>query len=162
MKNVILIATLGFMLVSCVQSKKEDTLKKIKIDNAVANNSQIKDGYILMKKHCYVCHNPNTKSHDVIIAPPLEAIKRRYNRQYSNNEDFTKALANFVQNPSIEKSLMPGAVTNFNLMPEIALDTIVLRKIGNYMYKNKLEQPEWFEDHFKEMHGEGKGMRQKN
>ena len=158
MKNLILIAVFSFVLLSCDQSKKETTYNNIKVDDNIST-IQIKDGYALLKKHCYICHNPNAKSHDAIIAPPLAAIKWRYKMNYSTNKEFTNAITDFVRNPSKEKALMYGAVNKFNIMPNMALDTVILLKIGNYMYKNELEQPEWFDEHFKEMHGTGKGMR---
>ena len=164
MKNLILLVILSFILVSCNQFKKENTTNNLEVDNnnKIASKSQLEDGYALMKKNCYICHNPNAKSHDAILAPPLVAIKRRYNMRYSTNDEFTNAIASFVQNPSKEKALMFGAVAQFNIMPKLALDTETLQKIGNYIYENELEQPEWFADHFKEMHGTGRGMNRRN
>ncbi len=157
--KIILLASIIILLTSCNETKKEKiAMEPIAQNKAIAYNSQENEGLTLMKSNCYICHNPNTKSHDDIIAPPFVAVKKRYSKQYDNKEDFVNALVNWVQNPKEEEALMLGAVEKFKVMPKMSLETELLQKIGNYMYENKLEEPEWFGKHAKEMHGEGKGM----
>ena len=90
------------------------------------------------------------------LSPHLAAVKWRYSKQYSTKKEFTNALVDWVQNPDEEKALMRGAVNKFKVMPKMDLGSEVLRKIGDYIYDNKPEQPEWFEAHFNEKHGAGK------
>ncbi|MEP1093602.1 MAG: c-type cytochrome [Cyclobacteriaceae bacterium] len=110
-------------------------------------------GYELMKSTCYACHNPNTKSHDEIIAPPHAGIKMRYLRRYRNREDFIKGMSQFLSNPSEESALMRGAVGKFGLMPKLELTDSDIQLIVEFIYDNKLEEPDWFAKHSKEMHG---------
>ena len=157
--KVILLASIMTVLISCNETKKEKTdTESIAQNKAITDNLQEDEGFTLMKNNCYVCHNPKAKSHDAIIAPPFVAVKRRYSRQYENKEEFVNAVVNWVQNPKEEGALMRGAVREFKVMPKLPLDTEILQEIANYMYKNEMEEPEWFGEHVKEMHGDGMGM----
>ena len=111
------------------------------------------DGLTLLKKHCYACHNPNTNSHDDIIAPPLAGIKKHYSEAYPKKEDFSKAMIEFVKNPSSEKSLMKGPVKRFGLMPKPAVTDQEIQQIVTYIRDSELEKPKWFDAHEKG-HGE--------
>ena len=134
-------------------AKKENTIKITKKTNQ-------DEAYKLMKNNCYVCHNPKSKSHDEIIAPPFKAVKMHYLRAYDSREGFITAVVNWVQNPDEEKALMPGAVNRFKVMPPLPLDTNDLKKIAAYLYDNDVEQPEWMPAHMKEMNSKkGKGMK---
>ena len=157
--KLLLLASIIILLTSCNETKKEKiTTESIAQNKAITNNQQEDESFTLMKNNCYACHNPKAKSHDAIIAPPFVAVKRRYNRQYKNKERFINAVVNWVQNPTEEEALMRGAVREFKVMPKLPLDTKILQKIANYMYKNEMEEPEWFGEHIKEMHGDGSGM----
>ncbi len=163
--KVILLASIMTVLISCNETKKEKTdTESIAQNKAITDNLQEDEGFTLMKNNCYVCHNPKAKSHDAIIAPPFVAVKRRYSRQYESKEVFVNAVVNWVQNPNEEEALMRGAVREFKVMPNLPLDTEILQKIASYMYENDMEEPEWFGEHVKEMHGEGmgKGKNRKN
>jgi hypothetical protein len=117
------------------------------------NLSQKEIGLKLIEKHCYVCHSVNSNSHDEIIAPPLAAVKWRYSRQYSNKEEFVSAMVDWIMDPKLGKSIMPGAVDKFKVMPKQPFDKTEIVSIVNYIYDNPLEEPVWFEEHQKDMHG---------
>ena len=118
------------------------------------------EAYQLLKNQCYACHSPVSSSHDVIIAPPMAAVKLRYGRSYTSKDEFVEALVSWTMNPNKDKALMRGAVDKFQLMPKQAFAESDMRKIASYIYDNKLEEPEWFAAHEKEMHAKGGGMRQ--
>jgi len=105
------------------------------------------EGLVLLKRHCYACHNPNTASHDEIIAPPIEGIKSHYSKAYPEKNLFTEAMVSFVQNPQTEKALMKGPVKRFGLMPKPAVSEDELKKIIIYIHDQKLEVPVWWADH---------------
>ena len=155
MKKFIALISLSIGLMSCSSWTKEKNEGITAQNAATASTLQTSEGYTLMKNNCYACHNPNSASHDDLIAPPLVAVKRRYQMQYPKKEEFVNAMVEWVQNPSQEKILMPGAVNQFNVMIKMPLDAKVLQNIASYMYENELEKPDWFEEHFKEMHGNG-------
>jgi len=105
------------------------------------------EGLLLLKKHCYACHNPNTATHDEIIAPPLEGIKSHYLKAYPEKGQFTEAMLSFVLNPQVEKALMKGPITRFGLMPKPAVSKDELNTIITYIRDQKLEVPSWWADH---------------
>lgn len=107
-------------------------------------------GLELLKKHCYVCHNPNTASHDEIIAPPLAGIKSHYTKAFPEKEKFKNAMIEFVSNPNQEKALMKGPVTRFGLMPKPAtVSPEEVQTIVEYIQSNELEKPAWYDQHHK-------------
>lgn len=128
-------------------------------DSLIASFKE-KEGYTLMKENCYACHNPNTQSHDDILAPPFKAVKKKYSQEYETKESFTNAIVKWVQNPDEDNALMFGAVMKYRVMPKLPMDTKELEKIANYIYDNDIEEPEWVGDHQKEK-GNGKGKQGK-
>jgi len=156
MKNLFIIAAVTLFLVSC--NKIKDTSKIEQIASHVSKSEQ-SEGYILFKNNCYACHSVISKSHDEIIAPPMVAVKRRYQKSYSSKEEFVEALVNWSKDPIEENALMRGAVQQFKVMPKQVFNEDDLKKIAVYIYDNDIEQPDWFEAHFKEEHGrDGKSM----
>lgn len=143
-------------LMACEDSKKNPI-----VENDNAKISELRDDNTingLLNTKCYICHSINSESHDVIIAPPMAAVKRRYLRSYRDKENFVEAITKWTMDPKVENALMPGAVDNFNVMPNQVFIEEEIRKIATYIYENELEEPDWFAEHQKEMHGNG--MRQ--
>lgn len=114
----------------------------------------VSEDYILLKNQCLICHG-GAPSHDKLIAPPMAAVKWRYSKQHNNKEGFVNGIVAWGLNPNADKALMRGAVKEFNVMPKPATKEEDLRTIAAFIYDNELEQPEWFEEHFNQMHGEG-------
>ena len=108
-----------------------------------AKAQQVEEGLLLLQKHCYSCHNPKSKSHDEIIAPPLWRMKKHYLEAYPEKADFESAMLSFIQNPTEEKAIMKGPVKRFGLMPKPAVPKEDLQKIVAYFYANELENPAW-------------------
>lgn len=165
MKKVLIIIYLVvfFLILStCVSDKKEPVPKTVSTET-VAQIDLVKAKQLL-ESSCFICHSP-TAPENSRLAPPMEAVKRRYLRTYPKMEDFTQAMVDFVANPTEEKVLMFGAVDRFNLMTPVPFPEEDLRAIATYIYEYELEQPEWFEEHYNEMHenrgngnGRGRGM----
>lgn len=132
----------------------------IEINSPYMNSSE-EEGYTLMKANCYICHNPNAASHDEVIAPPFKAVKNRYTKEYDTKEEFVNAVVDWVRNPSEERALMYGAVEQYKVMPQMLVEVADLEKIASYLYDNKVDEPEWMNEHMKEEkgrgHGQGKG-----
>ena len=126
----------------------------------IAALDTVSENYMLLKNQCLICHG-GAPSHDELIAPPMAAVKWRYSKQYYSKVDFVNGMVAWGLNPTAETALMRGAVEEFNLMPKPATKEEDLKTIAAFIYDNELEQPEWFEEHFNQMHGEGgkgKGM----
>ena len=130
--------------------KKEELLKLQMDDNAALD---VNDGLSLVKQNCYSCHSPNSASHDHIIAPPLEAVKRRYLRAADDDKRaFVSKMSRFLIDPSEQSALMKGPVRRFGVMPKFNWSEETIAKMVEYMYDHELEQPDWFEQHHREGH----------
>lgn len=155
MKKVCLILTIiGFIMVSCSNSKKG---VNIIANENVSSNRIESESLTLFKQNCYACHSVVSKSHDEIIAPPMVAVKRRYLMSYPNKKEFIEAFTNWALNPIEENALMRGAVANFKIMPKQSFNRIDVEKIATYIFENEIEKPVWFENHFNNEHPNGMG-----
>jgi mono/diheme cytochrome c family protein len=146
--------SLTLVWASCAEDKPKSTEQKDKM--ATLMTGQESEGYELLKTTCYVCHNPQSPSHDELLAPPMAAVKMRYNMQYGSAEEFVEAIVSWTMDPQENKALMKGAVMKFKTMPKQPFKEEEMRKIATYIYYNELEEPLWFASHKMEMHGKGK------
>lgn len=158
MKYSIHLILMAFLFVSCAD--KKETPQEGAEAQSKEMTSEYSEAYQLLKNQCYACHSPVSSSHDVIIAPPMAAVKLRYKRSFNTKDEFVDAMVSWAMNPDKEKALMRGAVDRFQQMPKQAFEEEELRKIASYIYDNDLEEPEWFAAHEKEMHSNGGGRRQ--
>ena len=142
---------------SCNKQKSSEDFGRQATVNSESENAE---ALALFKQKCYACHSVATKSHDEIIAPPMIAVKKRYSMQYDNKEYFVNAVVAYASDPKAENALMIGAVNQFKAMPKQAFSEDDLKKIATYIYENKIETPEWFEEHFQQNHKNGQGMGQ--
>ena len=144
-------------------TKGEVALSQIAFDEA-AISGDTSAAYLLMKDKCFTCHSPEAQSHDDLIAPPMIAIKRRYTRMYSDREDFIQHIVDWAKDPKEENAIMRGAVARFKIMPYMNFEEEELTQIATYIYDHEIEQPIWFEEHYRQMHPQGRrgrGMRKK-
>ena len=152
MKQLLIISALAITFFSCKDSeKKQHSALDVQLQ---ANNHP---GKKLLEKHCYVCHSP-TASHDDRIAPPMVAIKRHYIDEDTSKEKFVAEINTFIKNPTKENAKLYGAVKRFGVMPKQSFPEEDIKQIAEYMFDFDIEQPEWFEDHFKEEQGKHKGQ----
>ena len=100
------------------------------------------DGYTLLKQRCFICHNekPAYGNHEGLTAPPMPGVKMHYLRKYKNKEDFIRAVTEWVKKPSEDRSIMPGAIKEFGLMPAFPYPDEELQKIAEALYN--LPMPE--------------------
>ena len=159
---LILISAIAFFMSFDQESKDNNYTSLAYATNIELNSPHINvaedEGYTLMKSNCYICHNPNAASHDDIIAPPFKAVKNRYKKEYDTKEEFVNAVVNWVRNPLEEKALMYGAVEQYKVMPQMMVEVADLEKIAGYLYDNKVDEPEWMNEHMKEEKGKGHGQ----
>ncbi|MBR09942.1 MAG: hypothetical protein CMP48_19920 [Rickettsiales bacterium] len=148
---VTLIVLSTIISVGCAQQKPEN--KESQAAELTAVSQELSEDAKLIETTCYACHNPNTASHDDILAPPLAGIKQRYLRSYPDKEEFVSKMGDFVFEPSEEKAMMFGPVRRFGVMPKTALTKEQVMRIVNYIYANELPEPGWFAEHEREMHG---------
>ncbi|WP_338733514.1 c-type heme family protein [Mangrovimonas cancribranchiae] len=153
MKKIIILAFLSVVIFSC----KNDTKNKMSaLDKQL--KAQSHPGKKLMETNCYTCHSPSA-SHEDRIGPPMVAIKKHYIDSETSKEEFIKAMQEWIKNPNEEDAKMFGAVKRFGVMPKQHFPEETIQQIADYMYDFDIKQPEWFEDHFNEHKGQGKGAR---
>lgn len=156
MKKLALLIPTIFIAFSCSTSKNEaKEVKQTEPEVSTTAALSIPSGMEMLQANCYACHNPNTESHDAMLAPPLAGIKNRYKSNYPTRDEFIAAITSFVLMPTEEKALMKGPIKRFGLMPKPALsDSLQIRALVAFIYDNPIETPEWFAEHYKEQHGE--------
>ena len=128
------IATMvSLLIISCTTNQTK------KAADIAISQSDIKntEGYKLLESKCYICHfeTPDPAKMNQMIAPPMLRIKEHYLPNYQSEEEFVKAIMNIVSNPSEEKTLMPGAIKKFNLMPKLIYNQDELKLIAETIYK---------------------------
>lgn len=119
----------------------------IALSSLQAHAQQVDAGLTLLEKHCYACHNPNTASHDEIIAPPLFGIKNNYRNTFPEKEKFIAAMEAFINTPTEEKALMKGPIKRFGLMPKPAVSPEEVKLIVRYIESNEMQKPKWYDAH---------------
>ena len=160
MKTLSMIFLLGTLMACNTQQKKSYSGIEEDSHEMAAVVPQDHPGKQLMENNCYACHNPKT-SEDRMIAPPMVAVKMHYLSDDISKEDFIDELVAFLENPSEEKSKMPGAIKKFGLMPYQFYPENTIRQIADYLFEHEIEEPEWFEEHYTKMHGDGPRMKGK-
>ena len=145
MKKNLLIVTLLIGLISCNTSQNNKDNSKSENPTAVnpSLNEEIKKnvlsdskGYKLMKQKCYLCHfeKPDPSRKEQMIAPPMLRVQEHYKPAYPNKGEFVNAITSIVKSPSEAKTLMPGAIKKFKLMPKLIYDDEELRLIAEAIY----------------------------
>lgn len=110
------------------------------------------EGADLYSQNCMSCHGGGQEM-GKRIAPPIVAVKNHYLEVHAEKEAFINAIVQWVQNPSKEKSLMPGAVKKFNLMPALPYSKEDIAAIAEFIYKESMEKPGWYDEHYEAEHG---------
>ena len=141
------------LLLACKKDPKANTDDYIQLKSTEINSEEIAPkGKVLMENKCYLCHSPSS-SQGSRIAPPMVAIKARYLKDAQSKEDFIKDLWAFVEQPSLEKVKLKGAAKRFGLMPYQPYAQKDIEAIASYMFDYKIEEPKWFQNHYKDKHG---------
>ncbi|AOW20127.1 Tll0287-like domain-containing protein [Urechidicola croceus] len=149
MKKIIIFLIGILILGSCNTDKKSNYVQKQEVIEDVKDTLLTHPGKIIMQTKCYVCHNPSA-NHDLLIAPPMVAVKSHYFNENITKKEFTNAIWEFVKKPSEEKSKMKGAVNRFGIMPYQSFSEEEIKLIAEYMYEYKIDEPKWFKKHIEE------------
>ena len=133
--------------------------------NAFASDVAHEEGEKLYKAQCASCHGA-TGGMDMNkrLAPPIAGVRMHYISAHPDKDAFVTAISGWLASQDETKSLMPGAIRKFKLMPPLEIALEDAEKIAAYIYAGKLEKLEGFDKHVEQMHGKkgmGKGMRGK-
>jgi len=96
-------------------------------------------GEKLMEMYCNTCHSFEMKGEDR-IAPPMFAIKNRYMKVSSSEEEFVERILTWVKNPTVETALMRRAIERFEVMPYLNYEEDIVKEIAEYIYNNELKR----------------------
>ncbi|MFD0933551.1 DUF3365 domain-containing protein [Psychroflexus salinarum] len=160
MKWTLITLVIALSLASCKKSSEEDKADYVKLKSTDLNSEEIAvKGKTLMENKCYLCHSPETVQGSM-IAPPMVALKMRYSNDAKSKEEFIADIWSFVEKPTEDKAKLKGAVKRFGVMPYQPYAQEDIEVIAAFMYDYEIEEPEWFQKHWKDEHG-GKRKRQR-
>jgi hypothetical protein len=155
MKTILIFTTSIIFMISCgTKSTSQDV---VHADQAPVKELTNHPGYTLYKMYCIACHGIAATPENR-LAPPAFIVHGRYKAAY-DKEAFVKRVVAWIDSPTKEKSIMPGAVRNFDLMPPLPLSLEDRERIADYFYETEFEEPVWFAEHDR---GEHLDMRKKN
>ena len=155
MRALLFLTVLSFVF-SCKQAKKSGEVEETPMPTEAETVAMAEHGEKMLSTYCYQCHSPEA-SMENMLAPPMIAVKNHYITEDTTKEEFMADLRAWMAGPSEEKSKMPGALEKFGLMNHQIYPDSVITVIGEYLYDNEVEEPEWYQAHHEEMHGKGKG-----
>mgnify|MGYP001815939076 CR=1 FL=1 len=87
---------------------------------------------------CDVCHN---QAMDPPLGPPIWGVKRQYQKNTIDAEDFVETMVDFVKAPSEEKVIHREAFSQLGLMPPMPLPDDLLKKIATYILEEQFPPP---------------------
>ncbi len=90
-------------------------------------------GETLFNGNCVTCHKIDTPN----SAPTIGEIQMRYKKALLTKEAFVTFMAKWVEKPDAKTALMPEAISQYGLMPELGFDHETLREIGLFLYEKK-------------------------
>jgi len=112
------------------------------------------DGAKLFEIHCNACHGmTGGMNMQQRIAPPIAGVRMHYMAVHKDQESFVNAVTSWLEKQDESKSLMPGAIRHFKLMPPISVPADDAKKIAEYIYAGNIATPEGYQKHFEQMHG---------
>jgi len=123
-KYILIIAFIALNITACNNKEKSKASESSNEELPKETSAIVSKGYELMKQKCFICHfeKPDPTKMAQMIAPPMLRVQEHYKPAYAEKENFVKAVMAYVNNPSQDKTLMPGAVKKFNLMPKVVYD----------------------------------------
>lgn len=137
-----------FLVLAMACNNSYDPYQKKSLD--ALDKAELHPGKDLMETNCYVCHSP-TAGQGNRLAPPMAAVKMHYFSEDKSKEQFIAEIRTWVENPIEENAKMFGAVRRFGVMAKTPFPQETVEQIADYMYSFDIDQPEWFEDHVKQM-----------
>ena len=81
-------------------------------------------------------------------------MKNHVMKAYPEREAFIAHIVQWTQAPNAAKTLMPGAVRQFVLMPAIQqLSATDRRTVAEFLYETAIQEQHWYQSHYEEEHG---------
>lgn len=140
---------LGLVVFMACGSGGDESSSDIGVLDVRTEDLQASIAFKTMEQNCFTCHSPRGGGPDSRIAPPMAAVKQHYLDHHDEREAFIQAMLDFLRYPTKEKSLMPGALAKFGLMPVMDFPDETIMAVVEYIYDHPLEEPEWYQRHYK-------------
>jgi len=122
--------------------------------NSFADENKHEAGEKVFKSICAACHGVAVGGMDMNkrIAPPIAGVRKHYLDVYPDEASFVQAVTSWVEKQDEHKSLMPGAIQKFKIMPPLVISKDDAAKVAAYIYAGDIEKPEGLDKHMNEMH----------
>lgn len=145
MKNTSILFTGFIFLLTIPLFASIGSPKPIQNNQTIIYSDETSDTKVLALIHskCFVCHNPDMKG-ETRLAPPMHMVRQHYYTTEISKAEFVDQITNFAMNPTTEKSVMPGAVRNFGLMPKSVFEESEVKIIAAYIFDNDLASDSWY------------------
>jgi len=141
-KTILFLIAAFLLLAGCNSGNKKTgaenkAAKLVTAKKSVSVSPDVSEGYRLMQQKCFICHmaTPDSAKKNQMIAPPMVRVQEHYKPAYPGKNDFMKATKQYINNPSEVKTLMPGAVKRFKLMPKLIYTDNELTLITEALYE---------------------------
>jgi mono/diheme cytochrome c family protein len=133
--NLLIVFFLATLMGGCASNNEESSQTN---DQAITHEPLA--GEALFKSYCYSCHN-DFALEDKRVAPPMAAIKQRYNMEHPSEGAFKYAIISYIDHPDPAKALMTNAVQRFGVMPTLTYTRQDLEDIAHYIYVTSFTHP---------------------
>ncbi len=146
--KILFVVIAALLFSDCQTGQRNNTVENSAIETTNRNvlqakANEISESYRLMKQKCFICHleTPEPAKRNQMIAPPMVRVQQHYKPAYPAKEAFVKAVVAYVKNPSEAKTLMPGAVKRFKIMPKLIYDDKELQLIASALFETNFNNP---------------------
>jgi hypothetical protein len=153
MKKISLLLLFILIFSGCKNSEKDNYNASLDFYGNASKNEH--PGKKLMEMYCYACHDAKTPE-DKRLAPPMIAVKTRYVFNNTTKDEFINDVQNWIKNPNEKDARMFGAVRRFGVMTKLPYPEKDVQLIADYIFDNKIEEPEWFQEHRNQNMGKGR------
>lgn len=89
-------------------------------------------GETLFNGNCVTCHKTDVAN----SAPTIVEIQSRYKKAFPAKKHFVDFMQTWVEKPHAKSALMPEAITQYGLMPELGFDAQSLKEIAEFVYEH--------------------------
>ncbi len=113
--------------------------------------AQAEEGAQIFKNLCMQCHKMERGPN--MIAPPIFGVKNHYLQAFPDRARFVARVREWVVNPDVTQTQMPGAIRRFNVMPAQQLSRAQAQAVAEFLYDTDFSTPSWYAKHYEAEHG---------
>jgi mono/diheme cytochrome c family protein len=104
-------------------------------DQLISQSVDISDrGAQVFEQNCKICHGATITAPGQRLAPPASMVKQHYTASYPAEENFVAQVSRWLDSPEQAKTLMPGAVARFGIMPPLPISDQDKSAVASYIY----------------------------